>query len=191
MNDHFLRTAFGHLVSETLLALLHNSVTETLGLREGDERLVVLGADHEDVHDAGGEGTALGVLDVDNLERTDVLLTTDDGTNTALVLTLGDGTGSTDLELDGLDTLASGKVHLDNIVELGDRVWVPDSAGVVGVDLRDTLGTDAEGLDAAELEARLLGVGLVVETGEGSMVVSTEKKTVGVFRANVIVSHDV
>jgi len=152
------------LISETLLALLHNGVTDTLGLRERDEWLVILGADHEDVHDAGGEDTALGVLDVDNLEGTNVLLATNDGTDTALVLTFGDGTGGANLELDGLDTLVGGDIDLDGVVVLGERVRVPDGAAIVGGDAWDTLGADADSLDAAELELALLSVGLVVET---------------------------
>merc|ERR1712205_127118 len=71
---------FMGLIAKALLTLLKNVVTEPLATRQRDLRLVVLTSDAEDITDTGGEGTALRVLDVHNLEGTDVLLTVGDHT---------------------------------------------------------------------------------------------------------------
>merc|ERR1711998_142004 len=71
-----------------------------------------------------------------------MLLTTSDDTNTALILTTGDDTLSTDLELDGVGPLASGDVQLDHVVHLGVGVGVPDGTAIVGGDIGHALGTE-------------------------------------------------
>merc|ERR1719247_1425628 len=154
------------LISETLLALLQNVVANTLAARDGDNRVLILLGKHEDVADAGSEGATLGVLDVHDLEGTDVLLTASDGTDTALILTPGHDTGGADLELDDILGLASGKVHFDDIVVLGQRVRVPNGTAIVGSNVWDTLGADRHALDLAELELVLFVVLLAVQAME-------------------------
>jgi len=65
---------------------------------------------------------------VDNVETTVVALTVGDDTNTTHVTTTsghGDGAG---VELDEVGDLASGKVDLDGVVDLDERVRVTDAA---------------------------------------------------------------
>ena len=160
------------LIAETLLALLQNVVTKTFGPRQGHDRLVVLVANGKDVHDTGGEGTALGVLDVHDLEGTNMLLAAGDDTTTALVLTLGDNARRAHLELDHIRRFAGRDVDLKDVVVLGSGVGVPDGATIVGGDARNTLGTDTDSLDAAELVLLLLGERLVVETAASAQRLS-------------------
>jgi len=176
---------FGRLITQALLALLKDTVTETLGTRQGDNWLIILVGDGEHVRKTGGESTALAVLNVHNLERTDVLLATGDNTDTALILTLSDHTLHTDLELEHVDALASGDVHLDNVVVLGIGVWVPDGATIVGGDAWDTLGSDAHGLHAGQLVAwlvsKVLGLANAVEHEAALCVVQQTEVLIGLL----------
>merc|ERR1712167_142724 len=181
------------LISKALLALLKNVVTETLAAGQGDGQLVILATDDEDVVDASGERTPLAVLNVDDLEGTDMLLTTSDDTNTALILTTGDDALSAHLEFDGVGPLASGNVHLDHIVQLGVGVGVPDGTAIVGADIRHTLGTDGHFLDTAHLELVLVGEVLVVQAVDDEATLGIEEHTemlVGLVNADDIHEPD-
>jgi len=151
------------LVSEALLALLKNVVTETLATRQGNQTLVILSRKHEDVGNTSGESTTLGIFHVHNLERTNVLLASSDDTNPALILTFGDHTGCARLELNDILGLASLDVHFDDIVELGKRIRVADGAAIVGDDVWDTLGTNSNRLHTCQLVRVLVGEGLAVQ----------------------------
>jgi len=151
------------LVSETLLALLENVVTESLTTRQGNHTLVILSRKHEDIGNTSGESTTLGILHMHNLEGANVLLATSDDTNTALILSTGDHTGSTSLELNDILGLASLDVHFDDIVELGKRIRVADGAAIVGDDVWDTLGTNSDRLHTSKLVRVLVGEGLAVQ----------------------------
>ena len=146
--------------SDTLLvglALLDDVELDALGLGEGNKGSVGL-ADDKDVGETGGELVATSILDVDDLEGTGVLLTTDDGAHTADVTPASDHDCVADLELDVVDDLASGKVNLDGVVGTDRGVGVADGAGVVGGDEGDALAADLDLLDAAELELGLISV---------------------------------
>jgi len=151
------------LISEALLALLENVVTDTLALGEGDVSIVLLASNAEHVGNASGEAAALRVLNMHNLEGSNVLLTTSDDTNTALILTTGDHSSGSILELDVVGGFASGNVDLDSIVGLGAGVRVTDSAAIVGGQAWHALGAPGELLHAAELVLHLLGELLVVQ----------------------------
>merc|ERR1712179_529949 len=139
------------LVSETLLALLENVVTESLTTRQGNHTLVILSRKHEDIGNTSGESTTLGILHMHNLEGANVLLAT------------GDHTGSTSLELNDILGLASLDVHFDDVVELGKRIRVADGAAIVGDDVWDTLGTNSDRLHTSKLVRVLVGEGLAVQ----------------------------
>lgn len=153
------------------LTLLDDVELDALGLGEGDERGVTL-ANDEDVAETSGELVATSVLDVDDLEGTGVLLTTDNGTDTANVTPASDHDCVADLELDVADDLAGGNVDLDGIVGADGGVGVTDGAGVVGGDEGDALLADLDLLDAAELVLSLLS--LDGEDGEAALDVIEE-----------------
>ena len=108
------------------VTLLGNGELDTLALGQRDPGLLV--TNDENVALTGGEGGVHGILDVDNVETTVVALTVGDDTNTTHVTTTsghGDGAG---VELDEVGDLASGKVDLDGVVDLDERVRVADAA---------------------------------------------------------------
>jgi hypothetical protein len=65
----------------------------------------------------GGEGAVKDVLDVDNIEASDVTLTVGDGTNTSHVAAASDHDEVTSIKLDKLSDLASRDIELDGIVD--------------------------------------------------------------------------
>jgi hypothetical protein len=168
----------GCLVSETLLALLKDVLLDATALGEGDHVGLVLLADAENVANTGGEGLALGVLDVDNVEATRVLVAGSDGSDATVILTLGDNAGSASLELDEVGHLARLEVNLDGVVDLHEGVWVADGAAIVGGDVWDTLGAELELVDTAQLVCALVSEGLlVVKTVEHESALGVEKHT--------------
>merc|ERR1712196_202088 len=152
------------LISKALLALLKDGITNTLGLRKRHHMIHVLATDDEDVGNAGGESTALGILHVHNLEGTNVLLSVSDHTNTTLVLTTSNDASSTALELDHVSGFVGFNVHLHNVMELGIGIRVADGAALVGGDVRDTLGANSHTQHTAQLVCVLLGESFVVQT---------------------------
>merc|ERR1712232_382150 len=115
------------------------------------------------IGDASSKAALLGVLNVHNLERTDVLLTTSDDTHTTLILSLGDHNSGASLELNHVCCLASGNVHLHSVVHFGVGVGVPNGAAVVGGDIWHTLGSPCQLLATAKLVVLFLWEVLVVQ----------------------------
>ena len=77
--------------------------------------------DDENVANSCGEGVAIGVLDVDDVEGARMPLPGHDGANPASVTPTGDHAQVAGVELDGILDLARGNVHLDRIINLGKR----------------------------------------------------------------------
>ena len=113
--------------------------------------------DDEDVANSGGEGVAVGVLDVDNVEGAGVPLSGHDGSNSAGVTSSGDHAKVARVKLDGVLDLASGDVHLDAVIDLDDGVGVPDGPSISGVQVGDSVGASLDGSDLAQLVLGLLG----------------------------------
>lgn len=72
-----------------------------------------------------------GVLDVDDVECTGVLLTADEGSDTTSVASTGDEDLDTVVELDVVSDLAGSEVNLDRVTDSDAWVWVADGATVV------------------------------------------------------------
>jgi len=99
---------------------------------------------------------ASGILDVDNVKGSLVLLLVDDGTDTTGVMTTGDHAEGADIELDEITDLSGLKVEHDGIIHSNVRIRVADSAAIVGGDVRDTALAELNALNLAELVGRLL-----------------------------------
>lgn len=112
-------------VSTAAVTLLSNAELDTLALGKGDPGL--LRADDEDVALTSGKGVVDGVLDVDNVEATIVTLTVRDDTHTTHVTTTSDHDDGASVELDEVGDLAGGKVNLDSVVDLDQRIRVADA----------------------------------------------------------------
>ena len=96
---------------ESEVALLDEAELDASGGEEGDDGLLAL-ADDEDVAGAGGEGVAVGVLNVGNVEARGVLLDVLEHTDTTDVVTTDDQNLSAVLVLNEALNFASLKVEL-------------------------------------------------------------------------------
>ena len=122
----------------------------------------------------GGERAVENVLDVDNVETTQVPLPVGDDTRATHVTTASDHDDVAGLELQDVDNLVLHKVEFDRVVDLDGRVGVPDGAAVVGDDVGDTLGAELVLLDLAQLEGGLLGRDAVDSESALDVVEQTE-----------------
>ena len=113
--------------------------------------------DDENVANSCGEGVAIGVLDVDDVEGARMPLPGHDGANPAGVTPTGDHAQVAGVELDGVLDLAGGDVHLDAVVHLDDGVGVADGPPVGGVQVGDSVGAGLGLPDLAQLVLGLLG----------------------------------
>ena len=159
----YLTNYSSNLISEALLALLENVVTDSLLFRKSDYRFLVGCSESENVVDAGGESTALRILQVHNLERSDVLLAVGEDTNATLILSLSDDASGTSLELNHIEALASLDVESEGVVHLGERIRITDSATVVSGHIWHRLGSYSNTGDTAELELMLVGEGALLD----------------------------
>ena len=110
------------LGAEPLVPLLGDGELDAAALGQGDVGLGAL-ADHEDVAEAGGEGVAVGVLDVDNVEGSGMPLAVHDGAHAAGVAASGHHAEVAGLELDVVHDLVRVDVQPDGVVDLEKRKW--------------------------------------------------------------------
>ena len=103
------------------------------------------------------EGAVHGVLDVDDVVATNVLLTVDNDTSTAHVTTTSDHNDVASVELDEVGDLVRLELELDSVVDLDQRVGVADCAAVVSDDVWDALSANTGLPDLEELVGSLLG----------------------------------
>lgn len=138
------------------VTLLSDGELGTLALGEGDPGLDAL-TDDEDVGDTGGEGTVKRILNVDDVESSNVLLPVHNNTSTTHVTTTGDHDDVAGIELDEVGDLSSLELELDGVVDLDEGVGVTDGATVVGDDVGNTTSTEGDLADLEELVGGLLG----------------------------------
>lgn len=197
-----LRSVVGSALLPPDIPLLGNGELDTLALGQGHPWLVAL-ADNEDVGDTGGESPVEGVLDVNDIESTDVLLPVHNRTRTAHVTSTSDHDDVASVKLDKVDDLVLLEVELDSVVDLDSRVRVTDSAAVVGDDMGDTLVSEGGLLYLEELVGGFLGGDAV--NGESSLYVVEDSEVlaglldgdnihepgrVGVIGANFVIDLD-
>ena len=117
----FIRRFFPTISTLTKLVLAGQALVSLVGdpstPGQGDVRLRAL-ADDEDVGQTGGEGVAVGVLDVDDVEGSGMPLAVDDGSDSTGVATSGDHAKVAGLELDEVHDLAGVDVKAKRIVDL-------------------------------------------------------------------------
>lgn len=91
-----------------------------------------------------------------NVEASLVSLTVGDGSNSAHVSATGGHDNVTVVKLDERGDLAGGKVDLDGVVDLDERIGESDGSAVVGNKVGDTLLAHLDSLDLSELVSSLL-----------------------------------
>ena len=144
------------MLGQTGVTILLVGHEDTVALGEGDPGLVLL-ADNHDVLETGGEGVAVGILDVDDLERTRVTLTVHQGTDAANIVTSDGHDEVANFELQPVEDLAGGDLDADGVVGLDLRIGEADGAAVMGATVRVALLADGDLVDLAQLVRGLLG----------------------------------
>lgn len=131
--------------------------SDTISLWNGNSVGLTITND-DNVTESGGEVVSLGVLDMDDIEGTLMLLDGGDDTNSTNVVSTGKDNGGTNLELDNTGDGLALEVELDGVVDLD--VWVRESDGstVVGDDVWNLRLADLLLGDLAEFEFSFLGV---------------------------------
>ena len=102
------------------------------------------------------EGTVKRILDVNDIETTNVLLTVDDNTNTTHVTAASDDDKVAGLELDEFRDLARLDLELHGVVDGNRGIGVTDGTAIVGGNVVNALGTDGGLLDLQKLVGSLL-----------------------------------
>mmetsp|Transcript_31120 Transcript_31120/g.69883 ORF Transcript_31120/g.69883 Transcript_31120/m.69883 type:complete len:300 (+) Transcript_31120:123-1022(+) len=156
--------------------LLDDAELDALALRQAHPRLIL--ADHEHVFQAGREDVAHRVLNLDDVERARVLLDVLDHTHAPSVATALDSGELADAELDEVNGLARGQVHLNRVIHLDERVRVTDRAPVVGHKEWNVLPGDLELLHPAKFEVNLIRL----DTVEGEAALGVVQKAELVVR---------
>jgi len=77
----------------------------------------------------------VGVLDVDNVEGTGMLLLGHDDSNSAGVTTTSDHAQVSNIKGDDILDFTSSQIQLDSVVDFDDRIGVPDGPTVSGVQM--------------------------------------------------------
>lgn len=98
-----------------------------------------------------GECPVKRILNVDDIEPTNVLLSVHNDTSPTHVTSTGDHDDIAGIELDEVSDLALFEVVLDGIVSLDEGVGVTDGATVVGDDMRNASVTDSNTADFKKL----------------------------------------
>jgi hypothetical protein len=146
---------FGDL-TESLVTLFNERLSETLLGGEGNEGLSGSLSDDDTVLLSGAERVVVGILNVSNVVRTvvdlDVLEDTD---ATNIVSSSNEDTGSI-LELEASIDISGLEVKLDGVVNVDLGVGVSDGSTVMGDDVWDRVFADAFLVDLAEFELGFL-----------------------------------
>jgi hypothetical protein len=126
-----------------------------VSLEEGDFR--GLGTNDKDVLESGGELKTILVLDVDDFVGSGVRLNSENGADSADVISTGDHDLSAELEFERGGDFVGSEVELDGVADLDDGGGEPEGSAVVGHNIGDSLGAHSSALDSAELELSFAG----------------------------------
>ncbi len=160
------------LLVVTKSLLLKDVQVVTLVLGKSDQRL--LGSDNENVGLSGGEGLAVAVLEMHDIEAAQVTLDVEDLADSTDVVSTGHVGEMSSLVADPLGDLVLLEVELDGVALVDFGVGEADGAGVVGDDVGDLVGSDGLALDLEELE---LGLG-VLDLVEGDSALDVVQQSV-------------
>jgi len=146
------RVTFGGLLQDRLLDTL------ALGKRNQCLRgLSVRLADYENVSKSSSERISNGILDVNDIERSRVSLSVNDDTYSTQVTTSSDHNYVSNVELDKVGDLSSLDIELDAIIDSNKGIGVSNGSSVVKNNIRNSLGSNSQLLNLAELVLGLIG----------------------------------
>lgn len=144
------------LLFSSLITVFGDGQFHTTSTGKGDRRFA-MGADDLNVPNTGGESSVEDVPDMDNVVTSDVFLSAEDGSHSALVTTTSAHDKTSDLEGESVDDLVLLQVKLDRVVDLDDWIRVTDGAAIVSDDEWDTLISELNTLDFAKLVGGFFG----------------------------------
>lgn len=121
-----------------------------------------------------GESPVERILDVDDIETTNVLLPVYNDTSPAHVASTGNHDDVTSIELDKVGNLALLNIELDGVVNTDKGVRVTNSAAVVGDDVGNTTVSESDAADLQEFVGGLLGSDAVDGEAALNIVEKTE-----------------
>lgn len=139
---------------------------DTLVLEKSNERFV-LAADDENVIDTCTEGITTGILKVNHVDVSGVMIVLDDLANASDGTTSGDHSQSANLEFNVIVGLAGSEVNLKGVVSRNGGVTVANRASIGQIGIRDTLLANDNFANFAEFEGSLFSGDLV--RGEASL----------------------
>lgn len=151
----FLILGFGDL-TESLVTLFNERLSETLLGGEGNDGLGGSLSDDDTVLLSGAEGVVVGILNVGNVVRTVVDLNVLEDTDSADIVSSSNENAGTVLELEASIDITGDEVELDGVVDVDLGVRVSDGSTVMGDDVWDRVFADALLVDLAEFELGLL-----------------------------------
>lgn len=126
-------------------------------------------------------------LNVNNGVRTRVLLNVLENTDTTKIVSASDHDEVSNTELNAILNLLSLEVELDGIVFFNIRVRITDGAAIMGRDEWDSLRTQLDTLNLAELVLSLLGGDLVQSELALDVVQKTEVLVGAVNGDNILI----
>ena len=95
----------------------------------------------------GSKSAVEGVLDVHDIEATNVPLAVDNDASATHVAPAGDHADVASVKLDKVGDLALLEIKTDGIVGPDERIRVANGAAIVGDDIRNAAGPDSNTLD--------------------------------------------
>jgi len=111
----------------------------------------------EDVGNASRECAVERVLDMDDIEAPNMLLTVNDDSSTTHVAATGDHDDVASIEADKIGDFTLVEVKLDGVVDLDSWIRITDGASVVSDNMGDALGTKGDFTDFEKFVCSLLG----------------------------------
>ena len=141
------------LIFKLAVTLLNNAQLNTARRGKLDQRRVAL-ANDEHIGGTGGKPLATVITNMDNVERSLVLLSVLHNTDTPQIRPPSDHALLPVLELGMVDNLVGFEVELDSVIDPDGRVGVTDGAAIMGDNEGDSLGSESPLLDLEELELK-------------------------------------
>ena len=133
-----------------LVSLFKDAESQTFSFWEGDQGFLF--SDDEDVAFSGGKGLSIGILDMNDIERSEMSFDVLDLSDSTDVVSSSDVAEFSRSVLDPAFDLVLLEVVLDGVSFSDFRMREPDSSGVVGDDVGDFVGTNSSGFDFEEFE---------------------------------------
>jgi hypothetical protein len=128
----------------------HNVKIKTFTGWKGNFRLLV--TNDENVILSGGKGFSIGVLQVDNIEATQMSFDVEDGSDSTDVVSTGDIGQMSWFVRNPADNLVLFQIILDGISFVDIWMWESDGSGIVSNNVWDFVWTNGFGDNFAELE---------------------------------------